>query len=54
MSVQQPQTYQSTSTGFVPMEVIITPNTHVQITLQNVTNTNAHTFTTVLVGEVYV
>jgi len=48
-----PQTYQSTATGYQPIDLVITPNTHVKITLANVTDTSSNIWTTVLTGRVY-
>jgi hypothetical protein len=48
-----PQTYQSTATGYQPIELIIPPFTDVKITFANVTDTSSNVWTLALSGEAY-
>ena len=48
-----PQTYQSTATGYQPIDLIIPPFTDFKITFQNSTDTSANNWTAVLTGKVY-
>lgn len=53
MQQKVPQTYQSTATGYYPVELIIAPQTHVEITLANVTDTTASDWTVTFTGRQY-
>lgn len=48
-----PQTYQTTATGFQPIDLIIPPFTEFKVTFQNVTDTSSNYWSAVLTGKVY-
>jgi len=52
IAILQPQTYQSNSGGYAPIELIIPPFTTVKCTLQNFTDSSTLDFTAVVTGEV--
>jgi len=53
MQQKVPQTYQTTATGYIPVEVIIAPQSRVEVTLANVTDTTSSDWTVTMVGEQY-
>ena len=52
VAILQPQTYQSNSGGYVPIELIIPPFSEVKCTLQNFTDSSTLTFTGLVTAKV--